>query len=84
MSKTGRVYEVTATIKVNYWLADDDRWWTDGPDSDRLEERVLRAISNDILDGWITSKDTSISYHPVQDDDREDREFDLYREGKRV
>lgn len=84
MSKQGRIYEVTATIKVNYWLADDDVWWTDGKNSMDLEDRVLRAIANDILDGWVTGDDSSISYNAVENDDREDREFDLYREGKRV
>lgn len=84
MAKQGRVYEVTATIKVNYWLADDDVWWGDGPNGADLENRVLRAIANDVLDGWISDADASISYHATDSDDREDREFDLYREGKRM
>lgn len=84
MARNGHVYEVTATIKVNYWLADDDVWWGDGPNGADLENRVLRAIANDILDGWLNAEDTSISYHAVLDTDREDREFDLYREGRRM
>ena len=85
MGKQGQVYEVVVTVRVNYWLADDDVH----DDNSGLESRVLRVIANDILDGWITEKEglDSIGFVPLSEFDlydMGDREFDMYREDQRL
>lgn len=81
--KQGRVYEVVATIRVNYWLEDDSVY-----NDDSLDQRVLKVIANDILDGWITESDglDSMGFVPIDEfaiTDYGDREFDIHKEDSR-
>ena len=85
--KNGQTYEVTVTLRVNYWLGDDD---VQNIDSD-IEDRVLKVVAHDILDGWIKDGEglVSMGFVPLSEiypnvSDYADREFDLYRENERL
>lgn len=87
MKKQGQTYQVTVTLKVNYWLVDDDIQDVTG----KIENRVLNVIAHDILDGWIDEGEglVSMRFTPLSEiypnlSDYGDREFDLYREDQKL
>lgn len=64
-------FEATLTVTVKYWL--DDK-----PVTGNVIDDILKAIANDIRDGWITRNEIDqLSLRPIEENPWHDADSDF-------
>lgn len=71
-------YEVTVTFTVKYWLNENDAEVL----SYKTMDKIIQAVGNDILDGWITHNEMDLMrLRPIDEVSWHDTDI-VYEESK--